>query len=84
MNYILKYDANTYELLGIFKRNSITQMGYIKEEKAMYIPCQDKEDAIKTYKSILREQINYIKDKKRNLNIEKIRLEKILSEVRHK
>lgn len=81
MDYILKYNADTYELIEITRRKDNYNIGFVKEENAVYIPCQNEEDALKTYKSILREQINYIKAKKRNLNIEKMQLEKMLLEV---
>lgn len=81
MDYILKYNADTYELIEITRRKDNYNIGFVKEENTVYIPCQNKEDALKTYKSILREQINYIKAKKRNLNLEKMQLEKRLLEV---
>lgn len=81
MEYILKYNADTYKLIEITKRKDNYNTGFVKEENAVYVPCKDEEDAINTYKSILREQINYIKAKKRNLNIEKMQLEKMLLEV---
>lgn len=80
MNYILKYDANTYELLEVDKKDENCKLGYIKEKKAIYIPCKSKEDAIKTYKSILREKINLIKQEKRKLNKQMTYIEQLLIE----
>ena len=81
MNYILKYEVNTYKLLGIFKKKYDSKIGYIKDDKAVYIPCISKEDAIRTYRSILREKINEKKKQKKILNQQIINIKNLLLEV---
>lgn len=81
MNYVLKYNPETCELLGITKVKDKDKIGYIKDENATYIPCENEKEAIKIYKSILRENIQYLKKQKKKINDNLVILKNKLQEI---
>ncbi len=81
MQYILKYNSETYELLEIIETKNKNKFGYVKNENAMYIPCENKEEAIKIYKSILRENIQCLKNQKKKINNNLVILKNKLQEI---
>ncbi|MBR2246916.1 MAG: hypothetical protein IJ880_07835 [Bacilli bacterium] len=80
MEYTLKYNPETLELIGIEKAKE-EKRGFIENENTIYIPCKSKVDALNIYKSILRENINYLKNKKRKINDKLATIKNMLQEI---
>ena len=82
MSYVLKYNMDTLDIVQIESVNDVTfETLKAREGRILYLYCENKEDIIKTYKAIIREEINGLKADKRALNYKKNKLKLKMKEA---